>query len=539
MAKLPKYVTDAIKSGPVPTLRRWQTMPYDKLTQGERVLRFAKDALVFPEGVKIGEPLELDVFQQAFILASFDDSQGHVDKAMLSMARRGGKTLVMAVICLAYIFLDGLARENTNIRSAAMTRDQSALLYRLCALICDMSPAVDGLYRTVPSSKKIVGLALNVEYQSLSRDAKSGHGQNIFVLVVDECGQIDAPNDDFLDMLFSSQGSYQDSKAFMISTQAPSDDAFFSVEMDTAEREQPAGIVCHLYTSSTDEIMSKKGWNEANPSIRGGYRSVEDITRNANEALRIPAKASGFLNLFMNRRVARESLWLAPAVWKENSGDVDWGVFRENGVYMGLDLSQKTDLTCAVIAAEDENGMVHVHPFAFTPEVGIRERTQQFRTPFATWAETGELVAVPGETINYEWVCEYLKLHIEDAGIDIKSIEFDRWRILELQANAERVGFAQDADWVEVGQGYKDISPRVEAMETALLQRKIRHGGHSILNLGASGAVVMADPANNRKIVRNKKGGQKIDGIIAMLMAIYPIVGFTDEESFDADGMIG
>jgi len=44
----------------------------------------------------------LDPFQCAFILAAFD-SDVHVSKAILSMARRGGKTLLMAVILLAFI----------------------------------------------------------------------------------------------------------------------------------------------------------------------------------------------------------------------------------------------------------------------------------------------------------------------------------------------------------------------------------------------------------------------------------------------------
>ena len=136
-----KHIADAIKCGHVPVMRDWRTMDYDDLTVGESILRFAADHLVFPEGVKIGQPLELDEFQQYFILASFDNDEGHVSKAILSMARRNGKTLVMAVILLAYV-LGPLAQENTIIRSAAMTRDQAGLLYRLMALICDMSPDV-------------------------------------------------------------------------------------------------------------------------------------------------------------------------------------------------------------------------------------------------------------------------------------------------------------------------------------------------------------------------------------------------------------
>jgi hypothetical protein len=95
----------------------------------------------------------------------------------------------------------------------------------------------------VPSTKRIVGLRQNVEYQALSRDAKTGHGQGVYVLVIDEAGQIDAPNDDFLDMLRTSLGTYSDSREFIISTQAPSDAAFLSVEIDSAIADHPTRSV--------------------------------------------------------------------------------------------------------------------------------------------------------------------------------------------------------------------------------------------------------------------------------------------------------
>ena len=297
---LPKYISDAILCGKHPKLRDWQHLPTEFLTEGEKVLRFAADLLVFPEGVSIGKPLILAPFQQAFILASMEE---YVRKGILSMARRGGKTLVMSVFLLYYM-LSTAAKENTLIRSAAMTRDQAGLIWRMMNLICGLSPLiVEGVhYRSIPSTKTIVGLRRNVEYRSLSRDAKSGHGQGIYILVLDECGQIIAEHDDFLDMLFSSLGTYTDSKSFLISTQAPSDRAFLSLEIDSATIDQPRDTVCHLYTAQTDSLFSKKNWSAANPSLRGGYRDINDISRAAKAADRIPAKQTGFLNLFMNRR---------------------------------------------------------------------------------------------------------------------------------------------------------------------------------------------------------------------------------------------
>lgn len=537
---IPDYIKAAVRCGPIPKdLEGWKTKPLGKLSSGEKVLRFAQDYLVFPEGAKIGEPLVLDPFQCAFILAAFDEAP-HKSKAILSMARRGGKTLVMAVILLAFI-VGPLAKENTLIRSAAMTRDQAGLLHRLMALILQMSKRLDGFYRIVPSSKKIVGLRKNVEYQSLSRDAKAGHGQAIYILVVDECGQIDAQNDDFLDMLFSSQGSFDDSRAFLISTQAPNDAAFFSVEIDAAERDRPANVVCHVYSAPNDDLFDESNWFSANPSLFGGYRSIEDIRRNAAEAARIPAKQNGFLNLFMNRRVALEAAWLAPAVWRENKAAPDPEIFRRGPVIMGLDLSMVNDLSAAVIAAADETGEVHLRCFAFTPLEGIEERERRDRIPLTQWAREGLIYAAPGKTLDYDMIAAYLRDRFEDEEIDVGAIEFDRYRARDFFAACDRVGAFPFAKRVEVGQGFVSMGPRLEAFETALLRGRIRHGSNPILNMGASTAIVVRDDANNRKLTRkNRNTGPKIDGLVAAVMAAYPLLTVSgDELSGDVSWWIG
>lgn len=534
------YIQAAIKCGHIPhDIESWKTKPYWQLTDGEKVLRFAKEHLVFPEGAKIGQPLVLDPFQCAFIISTFDAPE-HISKAILSMARRGGKTLVMAVILLAFI-VGPLAKENTLVRSAAMTRDQAGLLHRLMALILQMSRSLDGLYRIVPSSKRIIGLRKNVEYQSLSRDAKAGHGQAIYVLVVDECGQIDAQNDDFLDMLFSSQGSFDDARAFLISTQAPNDAAFFSVEIDAAARDKPPNVVCHLYQSKNDDIFNEDNWYQANPSLYGGYRSIDDIRRNAAEAARIPAKQNGFLNLFMNRRVALEAAWLAPAVWKENSGMPMASIFKERPVMMGLDLSMVNDLSAAVIAAADDEHRVHLRCFAFSPLEGLEERERRDRIPLSQWVRDGHIYAPPGKTLDYDMIASHLRDKFEDEGIDVSQIHFDRYRARDFFGACDRVGAFPFASRVEVGQGFVSMGPRLEAFETGLLRGRILHGSNPILNMGAATAIVVRDDANNRKITRkNRNSGPKIDGLIAAVMAAYPLLTIQDDAmSGDISWLVG
>jgi phage terminase large subunit-like protein len=51
-----------------------------------------------------------------------------------------------------------------------------------------------------------------------------------------------------------------------------------------------------------------------------------------------------------------------------------------------------------------------------------------------------------------------------------------------------------------------------------LLAGKIRHDGNPVLTMCAANAVVQTDPAENRKLTKQKSSG-RIDGMVALTMA--------------------
>jgi phage terminase large subunit-like protein len=322
-----------------------------------------------------------------------------------------------------------------------------------------------------------------------------------------------------------------------ISTQAPSDSDLFSIWVDDALRSGDPHTVCHLHAADPDcDLMDKEQWKKANPAL-GLFRSEKDLEEQIKQASRIPSMEGSVRNLLLNQRIALESLWLAPAIWKSCAAEPDLELFRRSEeVAMGLDLSMRNDLTAAVLSAVDEDGEVHLLPFVFSPEQGMKERELRDKAPYTTWVRNGQLVAVPGATLDYLWLCEYLKGALDDLGINISSVQFDRWRIRELKSAAEQTGFAQGADWVEVGQGYKDFSPRIESFETYLLQGKMRHGAHPLLNMSAANAIVVRDPANNRKIDKSKTS-QRIDPLVAAVMSVGAFIERRVE--LDLDAMFG
>jgi phage terminase large subunit-like protein len=229
---------------------------------------------------------------------------------------------------------------------------------------------------------------------------------------------------------------------------------------------------------------------------------------------------AGARNLLLNQRISLESLWLAPSVVKSCSGAIDENVFRKHSVSIALDLSLRVDLTAAAMAAQDDDGVVHLKLFVFTPMNGLADRAARDRAPFEQWVRDGFLVAVPGATVDYEWVCEYLKGACDDMGVELATVEFDRWRIKEFKDAAARVGFAGYAEWHEVGQGYKDFSPRIEKFEELMLQQKIRTGSHPLFNMAAANAIAVRDPSGNRKLDKSKST-LRIDPLVASTMAVF------------------
>lgn len=119
----PMVVRNAIRCGPVPRLRPIKSMCTNPKTMGEQVIAFAALHLIVPNGMKRGQPLVLESFQQAFILTLFDNPK-HTREAILSAGARNGKTFVIAVILLAYL-IGPLVEPNISVASGTVSRTGS------------------------------------------------------------------------------------------------------------------------------------------------------------------------------------------------------------------------------------------------------------------------------------------------------------------------------------------------------------------------------------------------------------------------------
>ncbi len=521
-AKLPETTRVAIQSGPIPKFRDWRKLPTSKLTRGERVCRFIESYLIVPEGNLIGRPIRLLWFQEAFILAVYDNPAG-TSRAYLSIARKNSKTATIACLLLAHI-VGPEAQQNSRIVSGARSRKQAAEVFNYASKMIMMSPKLKKLAHVTPSSKTILGYAKNVEYQASSAEAKSAHGGSPILAILDEVGQIKGPTDDFVEAIETSQGAYEGkAMLFAISTQAATDNDLFSRWIDDANTSKDPRIVSHIYSAPAEcELDDRSAWAAANPAL-GIFRSVKDVEDFCKLAMRMPTKEASFRWLFLNQRIDASAPFVSPAVWRACDAAVD--DFDGLPVFGGLDLSEVSDLTALVLMAPkstDAGTIWHVKPTFWLPGDSLREKAKADRVPYDVWESNGFLEATPGPTVDYEFVAAHLRELFD--RLDIRKIAFDRWNWRHLKPWLQNAGFTDEqldgdaAVFEPFGQGYASMSPALRDLESMLLNKKIAHGGHPVLTMCMMNATVRPDPSGNRKLDKQRSRG-RIDGAVALSMA--------------------
>ena len=475
-------------------------------------------------------------FQRNFILQIYDNPAG-TSRAYLSMPRKNGKSALIAALALAHI-AGPVAVRNSQIIAGARSRDQAGIVYKLAEKMVNLNPELRKAVKPTPSQKMLTGLALNVEFKAISAEAGTAHGLSPVVAILDEVGQVKGPTDSFIEAVETAQGAYDNALLIAISTQAATDADLFSIWLDDAETSKSPKIVSHLYTAPEGcEVMDESAWNTANPAL-GEFRSLPELRDFAEQASRLSSKENSFRWLYLNQRVEAASPFINRKAWQGCIGelqDIDGAV-----VYAGLDLSGVNDLTAFVMVAQQSPTMVgesmrwEVHPRFWLPGDGLPEKSRADKVPYDLWHKQGFLLTTPGATVDYEFIA--FEMFQACKRINIKKIAFDRWGYRHLRPWLLKAGFTDDqlegddAIFVEFGQGFQSMSPALMDLEGAILNKRMVHGGHPILDMCARNAAVQSDPAGNRKLSKLKSHG-RIDGMVALAMAIS--VAATDTDAPD------
>lgn len=433
---------------------------------------------------------------------------------ILSMARKNAKTTFVAFLLLLHL-CGPEHKLNSQLYSAAQSREQASILFGLAAKMVRMSPDLSPVVIVRDTAKQLACPELGTLYRALSADASTAYGLSPAFVVHDELGQVKGPRSELYDALETASAAQDDPLSIVISTQAPTDADLLSVLIDDAKTGADPRTKLVFYTSDpASDPFDEATIRQANPHYDVFMNRVE-VRRQAEDARRMPARESSYRNLVLNQRVSQHSPFIPRAIWEACGGEVDEHVFLDGPVWIGLDLSARNDLTALAMVAKGCDEVWHARVEFFTPLIGLSDRSHRDRVPYDVWVSAGILTATPGASVDYSVIAERLIQLCDDY--DVSEIAFDRWRIDVLKSELSRSG--AELPLVEFGQGFKDMSPALDAVESELMNGRFRHGNNPVLTSCASNAICVRDPAHNRKLDKSKSTG-RIDGMVALVMAL-------------------
>ncbi len=484
------------------------------LSRGDIAINWVEAHCRIPEGKDVGKPVLLREWQKREIRKIYDNPHG-TRRAIISFGRKNAKTTLAAFLLLLHT-AGPEAKPNSQLNSAAQSKDQAAVLFKLAAKVVRLSPTLNPVIIIRDTIKELACPELGTLYKALSAEASTAYGLSPAFLVHDELGQVKGPRSELYDALETAVGAHEEPLSVIISTQAPTDADLLSVLIDDAVAGNDPRVVLSLYTADPNaDPFAEETIKQANPAF-GDFLNAKEVMAMAQDAKRMPSRENEYRNLILNQRIDVNSPFVSKALWQQNGGAV--GEWDDAPIYAGLDLSATADLTAFVPMAWIEDAW-EVKPTFWLPREGLAEKSRTDRVPYDQWATVGQLETTPGRSIEYEFVAHWLFRFWQRHNL--KKIAFDRWNMKHLKPWLSKAGFTDgqlEELFEDFGQGFQSMSPALRDLESALLAGKVRHGNHPVLELCARNAVVTSDPAGNRKLNKAKAAG-RIDGMVALAMA--------------------
>lgn len=499
-----------------PRKRAWERAG---LSRAERVVAFI-ESLTITAGKGAGQRVKLRPWQRAFIARVYREENGRriVRSALLSMGRKGGKTALAVWLMLAHL-CGPEAEPRGECYSAASDRNQAGRVFREAEAIVLADADLAGRINVQRFAKRLEvmdGPGAGSIYEALSSDARKAHSLSPSFVICDELAQWRGR--ELFDNLSTGTGARDEPLIITISTMSNDPHSVMTELVDYALKIRDGifedeTFVGEVYTVPLDaDPWDESLWPLANPAL-GDFRSVDEMRKFAEQAKRIPAKEATFRLLYLNQPVDADERAISPADWMACRGEIDREALRGRPCWAGLDLSSTTDLTALVLYFPDDAGAVL--PFFWVPRDRLAERTKQDRVPYVAWHEAGLIEAPEGRAIDRLAIAR--RLAEIAAEFDLQGLAYDRWRAEDLLKLLSDEGIELPVKpW---GQGFATMGPAVDAMESAILDGKLRHDGNAVLTWNIANCVYATDPAGARKIAKDK-ARERVDGAVALCMAI-------------------
>lgn len=485
--------------------------------KANRAIRFIETFCRHNKGKLAPQQFKLSLWEKAFISCLYgivDDNDKRIFREIvLFVGRKNGKTLIGAAIIAYEAYADG--EYGSEIYCVAPKLDQSDLVFSAFEFTKDKNPDLEK--RTRKRKNDYIIDQNNTTIKKIAFNEKKSDGYNPMLTVADEISSWPAARGlKQYEVMVSGTAARIEPITLSISSGGYVDEGIYDELFKRGTR--------FLKGESSDKrllpvfymIDDPEKWddiNELRKSLPGLGESIPiqfmlDQIDIARESL---SKRTEFLCKYCNLKQNSSMAWLSvQTINKCFEEHIELNDFDSTYCVAGLDLSQTTDLTAAIILIE-KGGEMFVFSKFWLPAEKITDAIARDGLPYEHYIQKGWLELSGDNFIDYHDCFKWLTSMVEQHEILPLQVGYDRYSAQYLIQDLKQYGFKCD----DVYQG-DNLWPVLQEMEGFMKDGKVHIEENDLLKVHLLNAAIKMSNERGRGRLVKLRNNMHIDGVAAM-----------------------
>lgn len=492
------------------------------------------------EGPLAPKVVKLELWQKALLSLIYgivdENGKRQFREIFLLIARKNGKSIIASGIC-KYHFENG-DEYGAKIYNLAPKLDQADIVYNNTWQMIMLDPDYKKKKAMVDEARQnrqkiddshvqrhrmtdLYYPEFNSTIKKIAFSAKKSDGFNPSVCICDELASWEGDRGlKQYDVMKSGMGARSEPIMFSCTTAGYINDSIFDELMRRATRfllgdSKENRLLPVLYM--IDDVDKWNDLNElkkSNPNL-GVSISYDYMLEEIAIAEGSLPKKNEFMVKYCNIKQNSSLAWLSTKTVEKCFGEpIRPEDFTHSYAVAGIDLSQTTDLTCAIVLVE-KDGILNVIPKFWLPRKKLEDAIALDNLPYELYIQKGWLELSGQEFIDYHDCYNWLKSMVEQYQILPQMVGYDRYSSQYLIQEMKAYGFQCD----DVYQG-DNLWGVLQEMEGLLKEGRINIGDNDLMKMHLLNAGIKMNKERGRgKLIKLKQYGH-IDGCAALADAL-------------------
>ena len=550
---------------------------YFDLDEMHQFIEFVINECVYPEGELTGLPFIPELWQWAIYFNIFcwkhkETGYRRFKEAFILVPRKNGKTVAFGAIPTLYMFYVDKEQRSQNFCCAADI-EQASINFRHTAYMIEQNPNLLNRLRQNKvnrSTKSFEHAKDGSMFKVLSAIAETKHGLSPNFAYVDEVHA--HKSSELIDVMLTGTAARRQSLTIYTTTadyDRPStcNELYERAKRIASGEMSDVSFLPVIYEATVDDdFEDERTWRKANPNY-GISIYAEYFERNIRQCKSNPVLLNRFLRLHLNIRTKTETVWIPTWVWANGNhtenhllsideiktllynhrlwhnfaADNEWfnnsqidlyltefqGYFtwyfrkleelQDVECYGGYDNSSVNDIASFSLYFPSEGVVM---PWFWVPAESIYKRSVEERLPYDRWFKSGLINNTPLASISERDIAKTLTGDGNQKGIcsyfrNLQLVCFDAWGSNFIYETLYNAGLQAK----KYPQSYVGMNGPCRKLQADIENKELFHGSNPVLRW-MMGNVTMTTNNNDQMRPNKQKSTDKIDGVVASLMAI-------------------